>query len=1138
MNEADKLRQEKINMPGSEKFTRPEEIKALSKYLGAIRETIDSSIELESQLLGVPGRTTGKIPEISKLSEKVIDKPDNQNQEISSLGKKKVKVSDKEISGPKLSTKRLGISDLRELGLSEKMQKLEGTQEVDSLRSKILQLQDTRDQELNKTRLDLEDQRQVELEEKRLDIKDLPDISLEDKKLDLSGIKESELSEKRLEIHDDRKYGLSDKRINISDILESKLSEKRLDISDLRDTKLGDKKLELSDERQVELSEKRLDIEAEEISSLENKRLDLSEIPESNLSDKKIQISDTRETKLSDKLLSLSDIPEPELSEKRLDISDLRETELPEKRLDIEDTRETELPDKRLDIEDIRETELSEKRLDIEDTRDPELSDKIISPEGNYVDVKISKTLDETDQNSLGEIRLSDDREIQIDKTLDETEEHSEGRIKFTDLREYKLDKTLEDTENSSKGKIKLSDIWNPTEIDETLEDTEEHSKGRVKISDTRELQIDKTLDNTEEHSIGNIKISDTRELSELASSIKDLGKIEDTREDLELPQDLEDTEENSRSKIFLDDTRGNLKLEDNIEGLTNKNPGGEVEELHNSLIAQVENMHGTPEELYDSLIQMASDYSKWSELEEEDYESLRKLTNKLSDDDLYNVAITMASSGERGSGDASSWFSKVSAQMSSYLSSANASTERLKGFIEASQNNAEMAIQGAKAIELSSYNNSEITELGDKKVNLEYNTSKTNSIWAKAAESTSGMSGITRRDAIDKLIIQMLDNGRRKVSLPGSLVDVKGLVGNVTGLLTGTAQHPNPINHPLSRDGMKLPGGPGDAFYQPANSRTSFNSPPDVPVFYNSYWSSESFKSTLYDLCPGAGAAPIVSLMELKTILEGSPYITTPGRFSTVTKGLYKSQTLDTNMYWEVTMDPYCCKGGTADNGGFSYLPSIKEINVENKEQHKVITNYGSWAPITGFELQKTKLSTRSIPLFNGEIQFPDGLEFTNELRLTFVDDSWKSWRRYFEKCAKVAAYNSTPHRTSYYTSPLPQKPTEIDETLMMVALYKNITFDITVYVLNPQFNMLKKYRLLCVLKDFSEDYAGEIDAGGTDLTVTFSIVGENPMVNAVSSVNYFKRTNDQLLDSMIIAGSEIQKLAVGTTRNSIGLL
>jgi len=48
----------------------------------------------------------------------------------------------------------------------------------------------------------------------------------------------------------------------------------------------------------------------------------------------------------------------------------------------------------------------------------------------------------------------------------------------------------------------------------------------------------------------------------------------------------------------------------------------------------------------------------------------------------------------------------------------------------------------------------------------------------------------------------------------------------------------------------------------------------------------------------------------------------------------------------------------------------------------------------------------------------------------------------------------------------------------------------------------MLKKYRLLCVLKDFSEDYVGEIDAGGTDLTVTFSIVGENPKSDLGASI------------------------------------
>jgi hypothetical protein len=106
----------------------------------------------------------------------------------------------------------------------------------------------------------------------------------------------------------------------------------------------------------------------------------------------------------------------------------------------------------------------------------------------------------------------------------------------------------------------------------------------------------------------------------------------------------------------------------------------------------------------------------------------------------------------------------------------------------------------------------------------------------------------------------------------------------------------------------------------------------------------------------------------------------------------------------------------GECSNGGYSYLPSIKEINFENKNIHKVSTNYGNWAPISSFELQKSKLTTKSLQLYEGEIVYPVGMEFTNELRLTFVDDSWKSWRRYFEKCAKVAVFNSTPHKANFY--------------------------------------------------------------------------------------------------------------------------
>ena len=370
----------------------------------------------------------------------------------------------------------------------------------------------------------------------------------------------------------------------------------------------------------------------------------------------------------------------------------------------------------------------------------------------------------------------------------------------------------------------------------------------------------------------------------------------------------------------------------------------------------------------------------------------------------------------------------------------------------------------------------------------------------------------------------------------------IKGAVGNATSLLTGEASHPLPINAPLSAAGIKLPGGPGDAVYQAANSRTNSDSIDKAgdmagQAFASRYWTAKSFKSTLEDLCPGVGAAPVVSLLELKTMLNASPYITTPGRFSTVQAGFYKAQTLDTNMYWEVVIEPYCNVSGNCSNGGWSYLPSIYEINVENKSQHKVATSYGFWAPITSFELQKSKLATRSLQLYEGEISYPTGMEFTNELRLTFADDSWKSWRRYFEKCAKVAIYNSTPHNSSFYLNVEPDL-TKIDEKHVCISLYKNIAFNIRVYMLNPQFNTIKKYDLLCVLKDFSEEYVGEVDSAGTDLNVTFSIVGENPSYNTVRTINEVFATVKNVLNVATLGAIEAKKIAVGAIKNSIGLL
>jgi hypothetical protein len=75
-------------------------------------------------------------------------------------------------------------------------------------------------------------------------------------------------------------------------------------------------------------------------------------------------------------------------------------------------------------------------------------------------------------------------------------------------------------------------------------------------------------------------------------------------------------------------------------------------------------------------------------------------------------------------------------------------------------------------------------------------------------------------------------------------------------------------------------------------------------------------------------------------------------------------------------------------------------------------------------------------------------------------------------------------------------------------------------------------------VLKDFSEEYNGEVDSSGTDLSVTFSIVGENPGNNDVSSLLKITAMAEQIKDTVVLGALEAKKIAVGAIKNSIGLL
>jgi hypothetical protein len=194
---------------------------------------------------------------------------------------------------------------------------------------------------------------------------------------------------------------------------------------------------------------------------------------------------------------------------------------------------------------------------------------------------------------------------------------------------------------------------------------------------------------------------------------------------------------------------------------------------------------------------------------------------------------------------------------------------------------------------------------------------------------------------------------------------------------------------------------------------------------------------------------------------------------------------------------DPFVGK----DNGNYSYLPSIDEINVWNMLHFGVTTGYNRWIPFTSFDLSKNKVTTKSLSLFDGEINYPTSMEFTNELRLTIADDQYKSWRTYFERCSDASIYSSEPHKSSYYgynegyyTPTNVAGLTAIDKTFVCPALYKNITFRCIIFSLTPQLETISKYDLLVVLKDMAEERSGDIDPGGGDLTLTFSIVGENP--------------------------------------------
>ena len=284
---------------------------------------------------------------------------------------------------------------------------------------------------------------------------------------------------------------------------------------------------------------------------------------------------------------------------------------------------------------------------------------------------------------------------------------------------------------------------------------------------------------------------------------------------------------------------------------------------------------------------------------------------------------------------------------------------------------------------------------------------------------------------------------------------------------------------------------------------------------FTDNYIKGKGIKTTLEALCYQNSETNDSSTVEgLFNLLQSSPFITTPNKFSSNAYGGYRIQTLDSDAYWEVILEPFVGD----ENGGLSYLPGLHEINLRNIAQHGVNTGYNKWIPFQGFDLQKNKMTNKTLQLYDGEISYPVSMEFTNEFRITIADDQYKSWRTYFEECAKAAIYNSEGHDESFYTKG--KELTAIDTSNVVIAMYKNITFRCRIYIMTPQYSTIHDYDLLLVMKDFSEEHSGSIDGGASDLTVSFSIVGEKPNIKD---------------DSMMYKYSLIQAVEGGKEENSL---
>ena len=995
-------------IPGCEKLTRPEEIKGLSKYLGAIRDTQEQWI-----------------------SENMPDSPLSRPE-------------DAKLKTIKLPDKRLKLDGTKEIVLPNQKERL-SPGEIKSLPDSILRISPESPDSLpgGKERLRNITDPKLPLGKERLVIEEpseLPDSLI---KIDVS---DPDLPKDKKKIYPQENVSLPKSKETLNNISDPKLPEGFVELQrEPKDIKLPGRKEGLLVKEPSELPGTRIDISPKEPDDLRQHIEGLFAEEPDDLRQKVIDIKITEPDKLPNEILEINPKDPDKLPNTRLDINP-QDPKLPNVRLDIS-PEDPELPHSRIDISP-EDPELPNSRIDIKPDEIEELPGDRLSI--NVPDVKrIEEVLDSMSANELYE-------EVMNLLVPGQTGAESTGQ-----------------------GNVELAGVISAYLGDQNLSDQRAREVSQ-KIVNT--LQKQKKLLNYAGY-IGRDGLDREETLEEKLTRAK---FIDIPEKDSILSKY---TEQKYRQGYGEENRIPRIKYQVSENEDPTKNP---TSFLNPALYDQDRYIRRLAEIAADKGTDILSDSLNGADTNL----NIGKISAASREYILKNtlMALVMARNKlERAAGVDRSRLPGGGTVLEGIQSLVQGGVTGLVGggiesLIRRGANSIAPFIDGLTEIDTSHPQN---RPKGSRNI-ITGQLEKTETKKLKRLNKESIISATNRQNRLQrkqKELFDALDRTKKSISETISSMGKRNL-NSSNGIIVRDDSEKQLSNLEEVRSGLL------DRL-ENANNTIKYVLKGDTVFNSLDYFAGTGTELTLMDLCPNTNINSINTLEDFKQALINSPYITNPKKLINKEDG---NLTLDTNAYWEIVIEPYVSE---SQNGGWSYLPSIAEINRENSVEHNHSTRYSKWIPINGFELQKSKLVSKTVGLYDGEISYPVSVEYTNELRISVVDDQYKSWRRYFQRCADVSTYYSEAHDLDFYNEGFETIPTAIDKSMICIAYYKNVTFRVRVYCMTPQYSTIKKFDLLCVMKDFSEEYAGEIEGGGQDLSISFSIVGENPD-NSVASESF----------------------------------